>query len=68
MRVLKVRTWTYSGTMSKQIQDGNKDKLRGKAREAVGKMNDDKGEQIHGKLEQAKGDAKIAIGKARRKL
>ena len=54
--------------MSKQIQDGNKDKLRGKAREAVGKMNDDKGVQIHGKLEQAKGDAKIAIGKARRKL
>jgi uncharacterized protein YjbJ (UPF0337 family) len=54
--------------MSKQIQDGNKDKLKGKAREAVGRMNDDKGEQIHGKLEQAKGEAKIAIGKARRKI
>jgi len=54
--------------MSNQIQDGNKDKLKGKAREAVGKFNDDKGEQIHGKLEQAKGETKIAIGKARRKI
>ena len=54
--------------MSKQIREGEKEKAKGNAREDVGKLTNDKSEQVKGILEQVKGDVKKDLGKARNKV
>lgn len=50
--------------MSDREAEGEYDKAKGKVRETVGKITDDKSEQAHGKWDQAKGEVKKAVGKA----
>jgi uncharacterized protein YjbJ (UPF0337 family) len=45
-----------------------KDDVTGKAKEAEGKLTDDKSREAEGKLDQAKGKAKDAFGKVERKI
>jgi len=51
--------------MSRQIEEGSKSKLKGKARETFGKLTNDKSEQIRGKLEQADGETRRRVGVAK---
>jgi len=44
--------------MSNMNEEGDKDKAEGKIREGVGKLTDDKSEQMKGKMQQVKGDVK----------
>ncbi|MFE6664975.1 CsbD family protein [Streptomyces sp. NPDC057697] len=46
------------------VDEGAKDKLKGKAKEAMGKMTGDRRKQAEGKADQVKGQAKEAMGKA----
>ncbi|MEU6926228.1 MULTISPECIES: CsbD family protein [unclassified Streptomyces] len=46
------------------VDEGAKDKLKGKAKEAMGKMTGDRRKQAEGKTDQAKGQAKEAMGSA----
>ncbi|MEE1841279.1 MULTISPECIES: CsbD family protein [unclassified Streptomyces] len=46
------------------VDEGAKDKLKGKAKEAMGKMTGDRRKQAEGKTDQAKGQAKDAMGSA----
>lgn len=45
--------------------EAGKDKVKGKAKEAVGNMTDNEDMVAEGKLDQAKGDAKHAAEKAK---
>lgn len=45
--------------------DGTKDKITGKAKEAMGKMTGDRRKEAEGKADQAKGKAKGAVGGAK---
>jgi len=54
--------------MSRQIRAGQKEKLKGKIRESVGKARGKKGQEIQGKLEQIKGSAQTKVGKAIKKM
>ncbi|MEU9619439.1 MULTISPECIES: CsbD family protein [unclassified Streptomyces] len=42
-----------------------KDKIKGKAKEAMGKMTGDRRKQAEGKADQAKGEVKKQMGEAR---
>lgn len=44
--------------------DGAMDRMKGKAKEAVGKVTDDEEREREGKLDQAKGNAKDALDRA----
>ncbi|GAA1294934.1 hypothetical protein GCM10009647_006460 [Streptomyces sanglieri] len=46
------------------VDEGAKDKLKGKAKEAMGKMTGDRRKEAEGKMDQAKGRAKDAMGDA----
>lgn len=43
-------------------REGAKDELKGKAREAWGKLTDDEGQEIRGKVEQGWGKAQRELG------
>jgi uncharacterized protein YjbJ (UPF0337 family) len=53
--------------MSKEEMKGRGKQAKGKVREEVGKMTNNKTEQLKGKIEQAEGKAREQIGKAVRK-
>jgi uncharacterized protein YjbJ (UPF0337 family) len=53
--------------MSEEEIKGKGKQAKGKIREEVGKATDNKTEQFKGKVEQAEGKARTEIGKARRK-
>jgi uncharacterized protein YjbJ (UPF0337 family) len=53
--------------MSKEEIKGRGKQAKGKVREEVGKMTNNKTEQLKGKIEQAEGKARERIGKAERK-
>ncbi|MFD0340763.1 CsbD family protein [Streptomyces sp. NPDC127117] len=46
------------------VDEGAKDKIKGKAKEAMGKMTGDRRKEAEGKMDQAKGRAKDAMGDA----
>ncbi|MCT2547630.1 MULTISPECIES: CsbD family protein [Streptomyces] len=46
------------------VDEGAKDKIKGKAKEAMGKMTGDRRKEAEGKTDQAKGRAKDAMGGA----
>jgi len=48
--------------MSRQIEEGSKNKLKGNARETFGKLTNDKSDQIRGKLEQAEVETRRRVG------
>jgi uncharacterized protein YjbJ (UPF0337 family) len=54
--------------MSDHEIEGERDKARGKIREGVGKLTGDRGEEMHGKLEQGVGEIKKKVGKAEERL
>ncbi|MFF5337306.1 CsbD family protein [Streptomyces sp. NPDC013181] len=47
------------------MNEGAKDKVTGKAKEAMGKMTGDRRKEAEGKADQAKGKTKDAMGGAR---
>ncbi|MFF1836451.1 CsbD family protein [Streptomyces sp. NPDC058231] len=49
-------------------QGSGKDKLKGKAKEAIGKMTGDQGKIAEGKADQAKGRAKEALDDTRKNI
>jgi uncharacterized protein YjbJ (UPF0337 family) len=53
--------------MSEEEIKGRGKQAKGKIREEVGKMTDNKTEQLKGKIEQVEGKARAEIGKATRK-
>ncbi len=53
--------------MSEEEIKGRSRQAKGKIREEVGKLTDNKTEQLKGKVEQAEGKARAEIGKATRK-
>ncbi|MGW2277531.1 CsbD family protein [Streptomyces sp. NPDC001770] len=50
------------------MTDGSKDKVKGKAKEAMGRMTGNRSKVAEGKADQAKGAAKDAVGDARKNL
>ncbi|MFD5503957.1 CsbD family protein [Streptomyces sp. NPDC127061] len=46
------------------VDEGAKDKIKGKAKEAMGKMTGDRRKEAEGKMDQAKGRAKGAEERA----
>ncbi len=53
--------------MSKEEIKGRGKQAKGKVREEVGKMTNNKTEQLKGKIEQAEGKVREEIGRAARK-
>ena len=51
--------------MDKEHVKGAMDKAKGAAKDAVGKMTDDKQMQVEGKIDKAKGAARDALGDAK---
>ncbi|MFE7614853.1 CsbD family protein [Streptomyces sp. NPDC057496] len=49
------------------VDEGAKDKIKGKAKEAMGKMTGDQRKQAEGKMDQAKGQAKSAMSDAEKR-
>ncbi|HXQ93404.1 MAG TPA: CsbD family protein [Nitrososphaerales archaeon] len=54
--------------MSKQIRAGERERAKGKVREAFGKMTNNNSLRVKGKLEQVKGSLQKDLGKARKKI
>jgi len=57
----------YHINMSKDEVEGRGKKIKGQIREEVGKLTDNKTEQLKGKIEQVEGQVKEKIGKIKRK-
>ena len=53
--------------MSKDEVEGKSKRIKGQIREEVGKLTDNKAEQLKGKIEQVEGQAQEEIGKVKRK-
>ena len=51
--------------MDKEHMKGAMEKAKGAAKDAVGKMTDDKEMQVEGKIDKAKGAAREALGDAK---
>jgi uncharacterized protein YjbJ (UPF0337 family) len=49
------------------VDEGAKDKIKGKAKEAMGKMTGDRRKEAEGKTDQAKGRAKSAMSDAEKR-
>ncbi|MGW2179209.1 CsbD family protein [Streptomyces sp. NPDC001732] len=49
------------------VDEGAKDKIKGKAKEAMGKMTGDRRKEAEGKMDQAKGRAKGAMDDAEKR-
>ncbi|MGW1409889.1 CsbD family protein [Streptomyces sp. NPDC002403] len=49
------------------VDEGAKDKIKGKAKEAMGKMTGDRRKEAEGKMDQAKGQAKGAMSDAEKR-
>ena len=54
--------------MSNQEAEGARKKVEGQLREDVGKLTDDKSEEIRGKGEKVQGTIQQDLGKAKRKV
>jgi uncharacterized protein YjbJ (UPF0337 family) len=53
--------------MSKEEVKGIKKQIHGEIRDQVGKLTNDREEQVKGKIEKVQGKTQEAIGKAKRK-
>ncbi|MER5617336.1 CsbD family protein [Streptomyces sp. NPDC002215] len=49
------------------VDEGAKDKMKGKAKEAMGKMTGDRRKEAEGKMDQAKGRTKDAMSDAEKR-
>ncbi|MER5500590.1 MULTISPECIES: CsbD family protein [unclassified Streptomyces] len=49
------------------VDEGAKDKIKGKAKEAMGKMTGDRRKEAEGKMDQAKGQAKSTMSDAEKR-
>jgi uncharacterized protein YjbJ (UPF0337 family) len=54
--------------MSKQIRAGQREKVKGKIHEDVGKISGKKNQEVRGKLEQVRGEARTKLGKVIKKM